>query len=144
MSLDRPKSLHFKIHLGWGLCSHPGEGPRVGQVWEKIPDNWPAGRQRPRRNDLYKWLNHLFAVRLLTRGGAHTLSLGFRLSALLLCLLDKLLLCVLAHLLLFYVSNNKIYIYIYSFYLHEKCIFHQVQRSRDKEFLVSSPCQPGG
>lgn len=78
--------------------------------------------------------NYLFAVFLLTP------FLWLCISALLLCALDKLLLCVLAHLLLRCVSNNKIYINIYSFYLHDKCIFHRLQRSRDKELIVSSPC----
>ena len=35
-----------------GASVHPGEAPRVGQVWEKKPGNWPEGRQTPRRTAL--------------------------------------------------------------------------------------------
>ena len=59
------ESFHFEIHLGWGVSLSPVECPRVGQVWEKKPDNWAEGRQRPRRtalNDCYKWLHCLFTV----------------------------------------------------------------------------------
>ena len=57
--LAPPKSLHFEIHLGWEVRTHPGKGSRVAQAWKKKPDNWPEGRQKPRRTDLYKWLNYL-------------------------------------------------------------------------------------
>ena len=29
-----------------GVCT-AREGPGVGQVWKRKPDNWPEGRQRP-------------------------------------------------------------------------------------------------
>lgn len=63
-----PRSLHFEIHIGWGLCGHQGQGPRVGQVWRKKPNNWPEGRQRWGRTEVYKWLNRLLMGLLLTRG----------------------------------------------------------------------------
>ena len=31
MSLAPPRSLHFKIHLAWGVGAHSGEGLRIGQ-----------------------------------------------------------------------------------------------------------------
>ena len=71
MSLAPPRSLHFKIHLGSGVCGYPGEGPRIGQVWKKKPDNWAERRQRPGRtalSDCYKWLDRLFPAHPLTGG----------------------------------------------------------------------------
>ena len=59
MSLAPPRSLHFETHLDWEVYAHPREAPRLGQVWKKKSDNWPGGRQRPRRADLYKWPNGL-------------------------------------------------------------------------------------
>ena len=43
MSLAPPRSLHFEIHLGCRVSVHPGECPRVGQVWEKKADNGAKG-----------------------------------------------------------------------------------------------------
>ena len=59
-----------------------------------------------------------------SRGVSHTLSLWVCISALLLSQLNKPFLYVLSHLLLCYVSNNKLCTCIYSFCLHEKCIFN--------------------
>ena len=74
MSLAPPRSLHFKIHLCCGVSLNPVECPRVSHVWERQPDNWVEGRQRPRRtalNDCYKWLNCLLTVLPLTWKGGH-------------------------------------------------------------------------
>ena len=87
------------------------------------------GKQRPRRNVLYKWLKCLFTALLLTRWEAHTLSLQLCISVLLLSHLNKLFLFVLSH--LCYVFNNKLCTCIYSFCLCDTCIFHRGQRSRE-------------
>ena len=39
-----PRILHFEVYLGWRVNAHQREGPRVGQVWKKKPDNWSEGR----------------------------------------------------------------------------------------------------
>ena len=129
MSLAPPRSLHFGIPLGWEVCVHLREDPRVGQVWKKKPDNWPKGRQRP-RTALYKWLNPLFTALLLVRRDTHTLSLWVCISALLLSQLNKPFLYVLPYLFC-YVSNNKLCTCIDSFCLHDKSIFHWGQRPRE-------------
>ena len=100
-----PEAFTSRSILAQGCMPTPGEGPRVGQVWEKKPDNWLEGRQTSGRTDPYKWLSSLFSVLLLTRGDAHTLSLWVCTSALPLFQLNKL--SVFSHLLLCYVSNNK-------------------------------------
>ena len=118
------ESFHFEIHLGWGVSLSPVECPRVGQVWEKKPDNWAEGRQRP-RTALCKWLNRLFTAYPSLAGKTHALSLP--------CFyLNKPFLSVLSHLLLCEVSNYKFYTCIYSFCLHGKNIGHWGQRSREK------------
>ena len=61
-------------------------------------------------------------------------------SVLFLSHLNELFLYALSHLLLRFVSNNKLCTCIYSFCLHDKCIFHWRQRFS----LASSPCWPGG
>ena len=40
MSLAPPRNFLLEIHLAWGEHAQPEEGPRVGQVWKKKPDNW--------------------------------------------------------------------------------------------------------
>ena len=69
-------------------------------MWEKKPDNWPEGRQRPRRTDLYKCLNSLFTVLLLTPQGMEGTSIPFlsRCASLSCFCLNKLFLHVLSHL----------------------------------------------
>ena len=65
-----------------------------------------------------------------SEGHAHTLPLQ---PASLACFyLNSL--CVCSHLSLCYVSNNKLCTCIYSFRLHEKCIFHQGQESGKNRF----------
>ena len=61
------------------MQAYPGEGPRVAQVWKKKSDNWPEGKQRHGRTDLYERLNHLFTVFLLTRAMPTPFSLGVHL-----------------------------------------------------------------
>ena len=58
MSLVPPRSLHFEIHLGWRVCAHSRDT-------SVVENNFPEGG----RTVLYKWLNHLFTVLHLTRGG---------------------------------------------------------------------------
>ena len=58
-------------------------------MWKKKPDTWHEERQRPRRTDLYEWLNCLLTAVLLTRRDTHTLSLGVWLCALFASVLSK-------------------------------------------------------
>ena len=108
----------FEIHLGWRVHAHPGEGPRVGQLWQKKSDNWPEERQGPGRTAVCKWLDRLFPAPL-PREAAHSLSLWVCISAL---LLSYQFLFVLSHLLC-YISNDKLYTCIYSLYVCDKRIF---------------------
>ena len=47
------RSLHFKIHLGWGVCVCVCTQGRVlrqfSQEWGTKQDDWPEGKQRPRK-----------------------------------------------------------------------------------------------
>ena len=63
------------------------EGPRVGQVWKKKPDNWLKINKDPEE---LTYRNDLTASFLLTKADAHTFSLGVNL-----CLASILSLCAL-------------------------------------------------
>ena len=126
---------------GGGVCSSR-EGPRIGQVWKKKSDNW-LNVDKTERTDLYKGLKRLLTTLPLTQrdppnseGRPHSFSLSV--SRPCFCL-SKQFLYVLSHFLLCYISNNKLCIFIYSFCLHDKGIFHWGQRYREKHLLASSP-----
>ena len=57
-----PEAFTLRSILAEGCMCTPVEGPRVGQVWKKKPDNWPEGRKKPGRNDLYKWQLPLYCA----------------------------------------------------------------------------------
>ena len=102
MSLVPPRSLLFDIHLDWEVRAHPREGPRVSQVWKKKPDNWLKINRDPEE---LTYRNDLTTSFLLTKGDAHTFSLGVNLC--LASFLTKQFLCVLSHLLLSYFFYHK-------------------------------------
>ena len=56
------------------------EGPRVGQVWKKKPDNWLKINKDPEE---LTYRNDLTASFLLTKADAHTFSLGVNLASIL-------------------------------------------------------------
>ena len=121
MSLALPRSLHFKIHLGWGVFAYSGKGPSIGQVWKKKADNWPEGRQRHGRTALYKWLNCLFTV-LHTRAMPTALLSGCA-SLPCFCLSWTSCFSVCFPTCCCAMSHNKLCTCTYSFCLCDKCIF---------------------
>ena len=96
------KGIWARNHLGKKLLMYIEEGPRVGQVWKKKPDNWLKVNKDPEEltyiNDLTSSL-----LRSSSLGGhTHTLSLWVCIiSALLPSQLNKLFIYVLSDLLLY-------------------------------------------
>ena len=74
MSLAPPRSLHLETRLGWGVPVHlripkqtkQGGNGRWGGGLETKQDDWPEGRQRPRKLPPHERLK-LPQVRFLSR-----------------------------------------------------------------------------
>ena len=123
MSLALPRSLPFETSrdILVEVRVPPRGGSRGRSGVEKEIREFAQGTQRPRRTDLNKWPNRLFAAPFLP-AGAHTLSVWVCASALLPSHRNRFL-CVLFHVLLCLASTNKLCACIYSFCLCDKCIF---------------------
>ena len=63
-----PIGLWAGIHLGKKLHMYVGKGPRAGQVWKTIPDNWPRVNKDLIELSYNKLLTQLFTVLLFITG----------------------------------------------------------------------------
>ena len=141
MSLAPPRNLHFKIDLSRGSQGRSGVGKEIGLPLG-LKENWLES-EKDLEELTCKRRNHPFTELLLTRGNTHTLSLQVCVSALLLSYLRNHF-SVCAPTCCYAVSLIINFVPAFSFCLHDACILHGGQRSREKLLLASSPCWSGG
>ena len=126
-----PEAFTSRLNLAERCMCTPVEDPRVGQVWGKKPDNWPEGRHRLRRTDFYKCdLTASLLCSSSSLGGIPTcfLSLCASLPCSYLNWTNRFSMCSPTSCAMFLIINCTC---IYSFCLHDKCVFHWGQGSRE-------------
>ena len=120
------------------MCTHIGESPRAGQVWERNQDNSPKVKKDPEEmpyiNDVTP---SLLRSSLLGRMPTPFYLWMCIFALLLLSYIKKMFLCVHFQLLC-YVSNNKLSTGFYSFCLFETFFFSRGARDGETLLLSSS------
>ena len=114
-----PIGLWAGIHLGKKLHMYVGKGPRAGQVWKTIPDNWPRVNKDP--NEL-SYINDLTSSLLCSSSLRGTPAPLLSWCVLLPCsVLTTQIVCVLSHLLCCVFKDR---LCLHSLCHLEKCSFH--------------------